>query len=541
MTLFHATNDMSTTSPIQNGLIPFAKGLFLSVLSGLLLSFAWPPSYLGPMCYVAFVPLFFHFESLRHLSARKRYLLTATGLFTTLLVFIFLETYNAWGVYNTPLILGTILNYLPLVLIASLFTLFRHRTLGWLFLIFSWASMEILILNWSFNTPLLILGNGLSMYPSLIQHYAIWGVIGGSMYILAMNVLFFRLLFQLLKKEAIKRIIVALSALVIPLLLSIVVFVGAENNGKTIKIATALLHYEHFNAQNVRNPFRTVKAYNELLSDGTLNDADLVVLPESAVINSGWIESLNSDSIHPLDALCPGKELILGSHMFSIYQEQQEEIPYFVRMDKGSGFYYQSHNCAIFRSQSGYYNVRSKDKNVPFYETIPYPSVFSFTQGWFGKSDGSTYLSTYEQSQSEFKTKSGVNICPLICYEAFFSDMVLGGRDADFILVLANESWNYQTRGKEQYFHYMVPKAIESGKSIVKIANSGISGVISPNGTILRMLDFKHPQSALLEVTLTEESTLYSQISDFLTVLIPFVTLLLFIALLTQKRDKIMR
>ncbi len=505
------------------------KRIGLILLTSVLLYVAWPPFNFGPLLFVAFIPFLFYVETLRNKSHLAKYVLTVAGIFASLFLFSYLSSYEAWGEYEESVFIGIFVSFVPLSFIVSLFVLFKRRRLGMLFFVFAWGSMEVLQIKWELNSPLYMLGNGLSMFPSLIQHYAIWGVIGGSMYILAINGILFNHILKMRERSSYRKQLRTLLVLLMPILLSVIVYNLPLEHEQKLDVGIVLLHEEHFTIENANDPYLTIEKYNALIN-AQVGKADIVVFPESAVINSGWIENVNLDSLtNPLDALCPDKEIILGSHMFSIYRKQGNETPYFVRYDENSRINYQSHNCAIHRNSLGNYRVRSKNKNVPFHEVVPYPSLFMFTKNWFSTSESPTYLSKYDkQSKELFKTKNGIRIHALMCFESFFSDMIVQESEAEVIFILANESWNNQTKGKEQYFYYMIPKAIESGKSIVKVANSGHSGSINSKGQIEEQIGFNNSSATSIQVGVSSQSSIYSNIANELNIFIILVTIVLF-------------
>jgi len=74
---------------------------------------------------------------------------------------------------------------------------------------------------------------------------------------------------------------------------------------------------------------------------------------------------------------------------------------------------------------------------------------------------------------------------PLVCYEAIFSgglgDVVSG---ADFILNLTNDGWFDGSIGPAQHFYHTRVRAIEEGRALVRVANTGITALVDPLGRI---------------------------------------------------------
>lgn len=75
---------------------------------------------------------------------------------------------------------------------------------------------------------------------------------------------------------------------------------------------------------------------------------------------------------------------------------------------------------------------------------------------------------------------------PLICYEAIFPhEMVPPGERPGLILNITNDAWFGETFGPHQHFAQVRLRAIEFGLPVVRVANTGISGVIDPYGRVL--------------------------------------------------------
>lgn len=78
---------------------------------------------------------------------------------------------------------------------------------------------------------------------------------------------------------------------------------------------------------------------------------------------------------------------------------------------------------------------------------------------------------------------------PLICYEVIFPGEVVDPADRpSWLLNLTNDAWYGYSTGPFQHFHITGLRAIEEGMPMVRVANTGISGVVDPLGrTIARL------------------------------------------------------
>jgi apolipoprotein N-acyltransferase len=76
-------------------------------------------------------------------------------------------------------------------------------------------------------------------------------------------------------------------------------------------------------------------------------------------------------------------------------------------------------------------------------------------------------------------------VLPLICYEAVFPQGLHNapGR-ADWILQITNDAWFGTLTGPYQHFAQAQLRAIEQGLPLVRVANTGVSGVIDAKGQV---------------------------------------------------------
>ena len=203
------------------------KGLFLSVLSGLLLAFSWPTTGFTPIVFVSFIPIFFVFEiSFKHIKWNS--------------FFVFIVSFFCFLIFN-GLTTGWISRVQPSGFFAVSIALFVNATLMSLtttlafvcrkkyginkglrcFIVF-WIMFEFLHLDWDLSWPWLTLGNVFSEKINWIQWYEYTGVLGGSFWILLINTLLFKCVLECFNKKKIfnRLFVCVIVILIIPLLIS---------------------------------------------------------------------------------------------------------------------------------------------------------------------------------------------------------------------------------------------------------------------------------------------------------------------------------
>ncbi len=78
---------------------------------------------------------------------------------------------------------------------------------------------------------------------------------------------------------------------------------------------------------------------------------------------------------------------------------------------------------------------------------------------------------------------------PLICYEVIFPGKVVDPEERPgFLANVTNDGWYGRTTGPYQHFAIARVRAIEEGLPLVRVANTGISGIVDPLGRIIKKL-----------------------------------------------------
>jgi apolipoprotein N-acyltransferase len=110
----------------------------------------------------------------------------------------------------------------------------------------------------------------------------------------------------------------------------------------------------------------------------------------------------------------------------------------------------------------------------------------------------------------------------LICYEGIFpEDIQRGDVRPDVLLIITNDAWFGKSAGPRQHLVQAQARAIEQGLPVIRVANTGISAVITPWGDIAAQLPLNEAAYLDAMVPAALPPTLYARIGDWpLTVLL---------------------
>ncbi|TDI31904.1 MAG: apolipoprotein N-acyltransferase [Acidobacteria bacterium] len=149
---------------------------------------------------------------------------------------------------------------------------------------------------------------------------------------------------------------------------------------------------------------------------------------------------------------------------------------------------------------------------VPFGETVPLAGLLFFVKplveavGDFrpGKTVGlmghdlDLRRSTVARSGAGEATPFGMSICYEIIYGSMVAEQVRRG--ATFLTTITNDAWFGRTAAPAQHFAMAVLRAAETRRWLVRSANTGISGLVAPDGRVVQATGLFVP--ALVQGTL---------------------------------------
>ncbi len=512
----------------------------LAVISGLLLSLAWPPIFFNGIIFVAFVPLLI-LEDNYYKGQYKSNFFTLQ-LWLSFFLWNFFTTYWVWFASASGAVMAIVahsaIQTIPWVAFHFTRKSFKDK-LAYPALVFYILTLEYVDFNWDIMWPWLTLGNAFSKVSSWVQWYEYTGLAGGGIWIILVNVLVFKALQAKTRMAWIKPI----AYILLPLGISYVIGTRYERSAdaeiEVVVVQPNVDPYtEKFDPNKVDEQVDRLLALSESMLDSSVK---LLLWPETALTDNFIEEEIgayaNYRKVKSWLSQYPNLTLVTGASTYHFYQDG-EERPSSARKAP-NGQYYDAYNTAI-RMRFGYPDVfYHKAKLVPGVERMPFIGYLPFleqlainldgTSGTLGTSDEAMVLEGVQ-----------VKMAPIICYESVFSDYcteyVRNG--ANLLGIITNDGWWRNTPGYRQHFDYARLRAIENRRFIARSANTGISGFIDDKGQVLDRSEWWEPDVMRMRLPLISQQTWYSQSGDFLGRISIFLGVLVFLGAIVRRKTK---
>ena len=519
--------------------------LILSVISGILLSIPFIMPSTGIISFVAFLPLF----AAEYLATRDKVRHFWICYFTTFIVWNTITTYWIWYATQAGAVAAIILNSLQMAIIFRIFRWSRKRSatlLPYLLFAFLWCGWEHFYQTWQVTWPWLTLGNGFADSIKHIQWYEVTGTIGGSLWILLVNILLFRAVTRVIERRRSRWFAIAALALaVIPSVISHIRFYTYKTESPVTKQVTIL--QPNIDPYGDKFGGLTQSQQNDILfmlADSSLTDTTfLVVAPETffnpsesaGVIMEG--STVANATLQRFQNLAAEKNtnVIFGAVTHKFYPTPSKPT----RSARASGpSWYDVFNTAIFLTPEGGVSYHHKSKLVILAETIPYignKSVFGSLGIDLGGGIGNYGVDPY---RTIFHAADNVNIGTAVCYESvfgdYFRDYIKGG--ANLMTIITNDGWWRNTWGHIQHLHYASLRAIETRRDIARSANTGISAFINQRGEITQQTLWWEKAYLSGVVTLNNSITPFVKFGDVVGVASFYLALALILMFLFKRK-----
>jgi apolipoprotein N-acyltransferase len=537
------------------------KKLLFVLLSGLLLVISFPFSgSFTPLVFIGFVPLLMLRK--QHLEAeQKTWKLGLWNYFS----FLLWNLGTTWWVANASIdgaIFAFTINALLMTLVFGTWSWIHRKinsSLSYWLLIPIWLIFEFGHHRWDLSWPWLTLGNYFSVRTGWVQWYEWTGTLGGSAWVLLVNLLIFRL--YNVYRDVAKRnrnIFALIGVLIIPIAVSQILLSLVTIDKKTTSLNAVVLQP---NVDPYSEKF-AANASNEVFADSLINLAnrhitnqtDLVIAPETALPLSFLEDRLHTfefgEKLQEQVSKWPQANLLIGASTVKLFDSKQSVASTPIPNEKR---WYESYNSAILLSKNHEPQFAHKSKLVPGVELIPFSAYLPFlsaiaienggTSGTLGVEKEPKVLDILMKDHDKLNQKSNQNIglAPIICYESIYGDFVRKQvqKGAQFVCVITNDGWWGDTPGYKQHFSFARLRAIETRRWVLRSANTGASGSIDPSGKVVKKTSYWTKEAFSQNVELRTDRTFYTTYGDYIAGLCISWIFFAFSHLLMQKAQKV--
>jgi len=114
----------------------------------------------------------------------------------------------------------------------------------------------------------------------------------------------------------------------------------------------------------------------------------------------------------------------------------------------------------------------------------------------------------------------------------------LTSSESNIIAIITNDGWWKNTAGYKQHFQYARLRAIEQRRTVIRSANTGISGVISSYGEMMIQTNWDEEIAINVTVPLSETLTFYNQFGDYIGRILSFISVLLLLSAIVKYKSK---
>jgi len=252
-----------------------------------------------------------------------------------------------------------------------------------------------------------------------------------------------------------------------------------------------------------RNPLSSLKTVEKFLMEAP-EDVDVVVFPEATFMMDVKHHYLGSLLIAKVRE--SGLPVILG---FPLKLEGRS-FNHVELIDPSTGF-----------TGEGY----SKRRLSPFAEFLPYPRIFRIFR--FLK-----FLEYFESGKDSTPVNlNDANVGIMICFESYFTEIAreVVKEGADLLITVTNDGWFESKIALKQHFVQSGFRAVEYGRYILQVANTGITGLWDKYGRPVNIIRPNIEDAYTLTIPCSRGKTVYYYLGRYIPVALVLVLLLFLI------------
>jgi len=518
------------------------RWLKLSFFSAILFYIGFPPNVLFFGMALGFVPILLIEREITSIYQRAKPFLFFRYLFISFWLWNILTT---WWVSNSMLVGGIVANGLNAILMTIpwlLFHVLTHRSnhfSKFVLLVGLWIGFEYLHHFWEISWPWLTLGNALGKFHILAQWYEYTGYFGGSIWLLSLNILAFKILVGSRKRK--RKITWAFFiVLFVPIITSLAIYTNYKERGVLYNALVVQPNYEpHYQKFSIPEETQLQKI-KTLIQQSIDPETELIVLPETVFdpVNLNETFAFNNSLLTLFNLIKdrPKSGILLGVGGFHTFEDDPERST----IRQSGDIYYEVYNAALMiHPDSTHVEEYHKSKFVPGAEIFPFKKFLPFIRPLV-ESLGGTYAGFAPQTEPTNFQLGHATIAPIICYESIYGSWVRQyvQKGANLLAIVTNDGWWDNTPGHIQHLELGKLRAIETRRDIVRSANTGTSCKIDQLGNVSQATNYETDAAFRTTVRLNDQKTFYTKYGDLIVLVslaMGAISMLYFLILMWRK------
>ena len=435
---------------------------FTSLLLGALSVFGFAPFDVFILPIISLAGLFYLWDqSLTAKQAAKLGFVFGLGFFITGIYWIYISLHDVggmpfWMAGFATFLLCTFLALFP-AFVGYLAKCSTHslNSAAILWVLSEWVR------SWIFTGfPWLAVGYSQVPFSQLTGYASVLGVFGVSLAVTVSA----SLLVLIFKKQCRKQAILGLVSLwILGAIISLIQWTSPIGNPTKVAILQGNIAQEMKWDESI-----TIKTINQYLGMAKQAQADLVILPETALPVA---LALSQKDMSQDQVLAPFSAIAKQDHKaILVGAVTQKENAYF--------------NSMLGISETDTIQNYHKSHLVPFGEFIPLKGILGWIyRDWLNMplSDLSRG-STTQKPMILAKQKIAVNIC----YEDVFGEEIIRQLpEASLLVNASNDAWYGHSNAADQHLQFSQMRAVETGRMVLRATNTGTTAIIDNKGYVL--------------------------------------------------------
>lgn len=199
------------------------------------------------------------------------------------------------------------------------------------------------------------------------------------------------------------------------------------------------------------------------------------------------------------------------------------------------------YNSVILVNPDGSFGekVYSKQNLVPFGEFVPMETLVMTLIPPLAEIQMLDRDLLFGESDEPLSTQYG-NVTCGICFDSIYEDVILDGirEGGELISISTNDAWFKDSRALYMHNTQSSLRAIETGRYVVRAANTGISTIISPNGEVMQLCPELTGGYVIDDVYMRSNTTVYTVIGNlFVYICMAFVGGIFVTSLILSKKN----